>query len=313
MAKLLVSGGAGFLGSHLCRALLDRGDEVACVDNLSSGRLSNIRSLREDDAFSFLHHDVTDPLPIPDDGFDAVLHFASPASPADYLRNPIETLRVGSLGTLNLLELARRVSARFFLASTSEVYGDPKVHPQAEAYWGNVNPVGLRSVYDESKRFVESAAMAYHRKLGLDVRIARIFNTYGPGMSPTDGRVITHFIVSALRDQALRIYGTGSQTRSFCYIDDEIQGLLALLDSDYVGPVNIGGTTEVTIRDLAEMVLEITGSSSPLVYEPLPTDDPLQRKPEVDLAAALFGWKPSVDLRTGLVCTTEWFRGELST
>jgi nucleoside-diphosphate-sugar epimerase len=305
--RVVVSGGAGFLGSHLCRVLLDRGDEVLCIDNLVTGNEANVAALVANPSFGFIRHDVSNHV-IVDGAVDAVMHFASPASPVDYLELPIQTLKVGSLGTHNLLGLARAKHARFFLASTSEVYGDPAVHPQPETYWGNVNPVGPRGVYDEAKRFAEAITMAYHRQHRLDVRIVRIFNTYGPRMRPSDGRVVSNFIVQALTGKALTLYGEGNQTRSFCYVDDEVRGFLALLDSDYVGPVNIGNPAEFTMRQLAALVLEVTGSASAVVHEPLPVDDPTQRRPDLTLATQVLGWAPQIDLADGLVRTVEWFR-----
>ena len=305
--RVVVSGGAGFLGSHLCRALLERGDEVVCIDNLVTGRERNVAALVTNPAFTFMRHDVSNHV-IVDGDVDAVMHLASPASPKDFSEIPIKILKVGSLGTHNLLGLAKAKAARFFLASTSEVYGDPQVHPQPETYWGNVNPIGPRGVYDESKRFAEAMTMAYHRQHGVDVRIVRIFNVYGPRMRPDDGRVVSNFIVQALSGKPLTVYGDGSQTRSFCYVDDEISGFLALLDSDYVGPVNIGNPNEFTVGRLAELVLEVTGSSSPIVREPLPVDDPTQRRPDLALARRLFRWEPATDLWAGLVRTAEWFR-----
>ena len=303
--RVVVTGGAGFLGSHLCDGLLGRGDEVVAIDNLATGRLANIEHLFGVDGFTFVRHDVslyvwvTGPV-------DAVLHFASPASPKDYLELPIQTLKVGSLGTHNTLGLAKDKGARYLLASTSEVYGDPQVHPQTEEYWGHVNPVGPRGVYDEAKRFGEAMAMAYHRAHGLDVRIARIFNTYGPRIRPADGRVVANFVVQALEGKPLTVYGDGTQTRSFCYVDDEVRGLLALLDSDHVGPVNIGNPVEHTVTELAELVLEVTGSSSSVVFEPLPVDDPTQRRPDIALARRVLGWEPEVSLREGLARTACW-------
>jgi dTDP-glucose 4,6-dehydratase len=305
--RVVITGGAGFLGSHLCRALLDRGDEVVCLDNLSTGSTSNIEELFGRPGFTYVEHNVSSYIWVPGD-VDAVLHFASPASPVDYLEMPIPTLKVGSLGTHNTLGLARAKGARYFLASTSETYGDPQVHPQPETYWGHVNPVGPRGVYDEAKRFAEAMTMAYHRYHGLDVRIVRIFNTYGPRMRPSDGRVISNFLVQALQGKPLTVYGDGSQTRSFCYVDDEVRGFLALLDSDYVGPVNIGNPGEFTVRDLADIVLEITGSTSEVVYEDLPVDDPTQRRPDITLAKRLLGWEPQIDLREGLERTADYFR-----
>ena len=305
--RIVVSGGAGFLGSHLCRALLDRGDEVVCIDNLVTGREGNVAALVTNPAFTFIRHDVSNHV-IVDGAVDAVMHLASPASPKDFTEIPIKILKVGSLGTHNLLGLAKSKEARFFLASTSEVYGDPQVHPQPETYWGHVNPIGPRGVYDEAKRFAEAMTMAYHRQHDLDVRIVRIFNTYGERMRPEDGRVVSNFIVQALSGKPLTLYGDGSQTRSFTYVADEIRGFLALLDSDYVGPMNIGNPNEFTVRQLAELVLELTGSSSSLISEPLPVDDPTQRRPDITLARSILGWEPEIDLRTGLVRTMEWFR-----
>jgi dTDP-glucose 4,6-dehydratase len=310
--RVVVTGGAGFLGSHLCRALLARGDEVVCIDNLVTGDLSNIDGLFTDAAFTFVEHDVTTFVHVPGE-VDAVLHFASPASPVDYLEMPIQTLKVGSLGTHNTLGLAKAKGARFLLASTSEVYGDPQVHPQPESYWGHVNPVGPRGVYDEAKRFAEAMTMAYHRYHGVDVRIVRIFNTYGEYMRPDDGRVISNFIVQALRGLPLTVFGDGSQTRSFCYVEDEVRGILALLDSDLAGqPVNIGNPGEFTVRELADIVVEVTGAGSEVVYQDLPVDDPTQRRPDVTLAQDRLGWWPVVDLREGLARTTEYFRQRLA-
>jgi dTDP-glucose 4,6-dehydratase len=304
--RVVVSGGAGFLGSHLCRALLDRGDEVVCIDNLVTGNEGNLAGLSDESAFTFVRHDVSTPVTV-DGTVDAIMHLASPASPVDYLELPIQTLKVGALGTHNLLGLARAKDARFFLASTSEVYGDPEVHPQVETYWGHVNPIGPRGVYDEAKRFAEAITMAYHRAHGVDVRIVRIFNVYGPRMRPSDGRVVSNFVVQALQGKPLTIYGDGTQTRSFCYVDDEIRGFLALLDSEYVGPVNIGNPTEFTINQLADLVLELTRSSSTTVHEPLPVDDPAQRRPDISLARRILGWEPAIDLRSGMARTIEWF------
>lgn len=310
MARVVVTGGAGFLGSHLSERLLDRGDDVVAIDNLSTGNLANIEHLFDKGGFTFVEHDVSQYVWVPGE-VDAVMHFASPASPKDYLDMPIQTLKVGSLGTHNSLGLAKAKGARFMIASTSEVYGDPTVHPQPETYWGNVNPVGPRGVYDEAKRFAEAITMAYHRYHGLDVRIVRIFNTYGPRMRAQDGRVVSNFLVQAIQGKPLTIYGDGTQTRSFCYVDDEVRGFLALLDSDEVGPVNIGNPGEFTMLELAELVLEITGSSSEIVHEPLPVDDPKQRRPDITLARERLGWEPEVDLREGLEKTAAYFRSTL--
>ncbi len=307
MPRAVVTGGAGFLGSHLCERLLERGDEVVCLDNLLTGSVDNIAHLFDRDGFSFVRHDVSNYVWVPGD-VDAVLHFASPASPVDYLEMPIQTLKVGSLGTHNTLGLAKAKGARYLLASTSEVYGDPHQHPQTEAYWGNVNPVGPRGVYDEAKRFAEAMTMGYHRFHGLETRIVRIFNTYGPRMRPRDGRVVSNFIVQALRGEPLTIYGDGRQTRSFCYVDDEVRGLLALLDSDENDPVNIGNPTEFTVKELAEIVVEIVGSDSEIEYHPLPVDDPTQRRPDITRAREILGWEPEVDLREGVARTVAHFR-----
>jgi nucleoside-diphosphate-sugar epimerase len=304
--RVVVTGGAGFLGSHVCELILDRGDEVVAVDNLCTGDLANVAHLEGRDGFTFIRHDVTEGLQVTG-GVDAVMHLASPASPKDYLEMPIETLKVGSLGTFNTLGLAKAKRARYFLASTSEVYGDPLEHPQTEGYWGHVNPNGPRSVYDEAKRFAEATTMAYHRHHGMDVRISRTFNTYGPRMRPGDGRVVSNFLVQALGGQPLTVYGDGSQTRSFCYVDDQVRGLVALLDSDYVGPVNIGNPDEFTVLELAQAVLDVTGSKSDIVFEALPTDDPAQRRPDITLAAEVLGWRPEVALRQGLERTVPWF------
>jgi dTDP-glucose 4,6-dehydratase len=310
MARVVVTGGAGFLGSHLCRALLSRGDEVVAIDNLVTGSIANIEGLFGERGFTFVEADVSNYVWVPGD-VDRVMHLASPASPADFERIPIQILKVGGLGTHNCLGLAKAKGARFFLASTSEVYGDPLVHPQPETYWGNVNPIGPRGVYDEAKRYAEAMTMAYHRHHGVDVRIVRIFNTYGPSMRPDDGRAVSNFLVQALQGKPITIYGDGSQTRSFTYVDDEIRGFLALLDSDVTTPVNIGNPDEYSIRQLAELCVDVTGSSSELVHEPLPQDDPTQRKPDITLAREQLSWEPSVRLRTGLERTAEYFRTHL--
>jgi dTDP-glucose 4,6-dehydratase len=311
MARVVVTGGAGFLGSHLCRALLDRGDQVVAIDNLVTGSVGNIEELFGRRGFTFVEHDVSNYVWVPGD-VDVVMHLASPASPVDFERIPIQILKVGGLGTHNTLGLALAKRAKFFLASTSEVYGDPLVHPQPETYWGNVNPIGPRGVYDEAKRYAEAMTMAYHRHHGVDIRIVRIFNTYGTRMRPDDGRAVSNFLVQALRNQPITIYGDGSQSRSFTYVDDEIRGFLALLDSDVTTPVNIGNDNEYTIKQLAELAIEMTGSSSELTYLPLPQDDPMQRQPDLTKARALLRWEPRIQLREGLERTAAYFRERLA-
>jgi dTDP-glucose 4,6-dehydratase len=301
MLASLVTGGAGFLGSHLCDRLLAEGHRVICVDNLDTGSLENIEHIRSAD-FRFLMHDMTEHLEV-DEQVDLVFHLASPASPIDYLRLPLHTLKVGSYGTHNALGLAKRHRARFLLASTSEVYGDPQQHPQSEGYWGHVNPIGPRGVYDEAKRYAEALTMAYHRQQGVDTHIVRIFNTYGPRMRPHDGRAIPTFLRQALEDKPLTVFGDGSQTRSFCFVSDEIEGILRLIQSDYHEPVNIGNPTEFTILELAEAVIRVTGSRSEIVYEALPQDDPAVRRPDIALARALLGWEPTIGLEEGLQLT----------
>ena len=307
MTTSLVTGGAGFLGSHLCDRLLAEGHRVIAVDNLLTGNPDNIAHLRDRDDFHFVQHDVTQPFEIEEE-LDNVLHFASPASPIDYLELPIQTLKVGSLGTHNTLGLAKAKKARYLIASTSEVYGDPLVHPQPETYWGNVNPVGPRGVYDEAKRFAEAMTMAYHRVHGVETRIVRIFNTYGPRMRPRDGRVVPTFIQQALTGKPLTIFGDGSQTRSFCYVADLIEGIYRLLMSDIDTPVNIGNPREMTIREFAEQILAATGSAADLQLKPLPVDDPKVRRPDITKARELLGWEPTVELETGLEATIEYFR-----
>lgn len=310
--RVVVAGGAGFLGSHLCDALLARGDSVVCVDNLVTGRRLNVAHLADHERFEFIEADVVQPFTVAGQ-VDVVMNLASPASPKDYYALPIETLDVGSIGTRNLLELARMHGARFFMASTSEVYGDPDIHPQVEEYWGNVNPIGQRSMYDEAKRFSEALCFAYHRTHGVDIRVVRIFNTYGPRMQPDDGRVVSNFIVQGLRNEPLTIYGDGRQTRSFCFVEDEIRGFLALLDGPLVGPVNIGNPGEFTMLELADLVIELTGSTAGIDYEPLPSDDPKQRRPDISVASTELGWEPAIALREGLARTIAHFRAELAT
>ena len=305
--RIVLTGAAGFLGSHLSARLLAEGHEVIGVDNLITGSPDNLAWLQESEGFSFRHHDVSVPLFIQGE-VDGVLHFASPASPVDYLEHPIQTLKVGSLGTHNMLGLAKEKKARLLLASTSEVYGDPEVHPQTEDYWGNVNPVGPRGVYDEAKRFAEAMTMAYHRTHGVDTRIARIFNTYGPRMRPGDGRVVSNFVVQALRGESLTVYGDGSQTRSFCFVEDEVDGLYRLFMSEEVDPVNLGNPHEFTIRQLAEEVLQQVDGPSTLEFRDLPVDDPQVRQPDITRARELLGWEPRITLKEGLERTIPYFR-----
>ena len=302
--RTLITGGAGFIGSHLCERFLAKGHEVVCVDNFITGTPANIEPFRANPRFQFVEHDVSKPLRI-DGPLDHVLHFASPASPVDYLTYPIQTLKVGSYGTHHALGLAKAKRARFLLASTSEVYGDPLEHPQSEEYWGHVNPIGPRGVYDEAKRYAEALTMAYHRQQGVDTAIVRIFNTYGPRMRPHDGRAIPTFMRQALQDRPITVFGDGSQTRSFCYVADEIRGLIALAESGYHNPVNIGNPDEFTLLELAKTVIEVTGSKSEIVYEALPTDDPQVRQPDITLAREILGWEPTVTLREGLQRTLD--------
>ena len=309
MPRAVVTGGAGFLGSHLCEALRARGWDVVAIDSLLTGRRENLESIDGDPGFEFIEQDVTEYVSV-DGPVDAVLHFASPASPRDYLEYPIKTLKVGSLGTHNTLGLAKDKAARYLLASTSEIYGDPLVHPQPESYWGNVNPVGPRGVYDEAKRFAEAIALAYHRAHGLDVKIVRIFNTMGPRLRSGDGRVVSNFLNQAIDGKPLTVYGDGKQTRSFCYVADEVRGILALLDSTWTGPMNIGNPDEFTVLELAELVLEVTGSTSEITFDELPVDDPVRRRPDISLARRELGWRPEVDLREGLALTYDWYRRE---
>jgi len=303
MATSIVTGGAGFLGSHLCEALLAKGERVICIDNLDTGSLQNVEHIT-DDAFTFVLHDLTEPF-FTEEPVDFVYHLASPASPIDYLRLPLHTLKVGSYGTHHMLGLAKLKRARLVLASTSEVYGDPQVHPQPEEYWGHVNPIGPRGVYDEAKRYAEALTMAYHRQQGVDTGIVRTFNTYGSRLRPHDGRAISTFLRQALQDKPLTVFGDGSQTRSFCYVDDQIRGYVSMAESDVHVPVNIGNPDELTLLELAETVIEVTDSGSEIVFEALPIDDPQVRQPDITRAKQLLGWEPTVDLRDGLRMTIE--------
>jgi dTDP-glucose 4,6-dehydratase len=309
-ARAVVTGGAGFLGSHLCEKLLDEGIEVVCIDNLLTGNVANIEHLFGRDGFVFVKYDVTNFLSV-DGDVQLVLHFASPASPIDYLELPIQTLKVGSLGTHKALGLAKAKGARFLLASTSETYGDPLIHPQPETYWGNVNPVGPRGVYDEAKRFAEAMTMAYHRFHGLPTRIVRIFNTYGPRMRARDGRVVPAFICQALAGEPLTVFGDGSQTRSFCYVDDLIEGILRVLFSEISDPINVGNPSEMTILQFAERIRDLVDPALPIEFRPLPVDDPKVRQPDITLARTRLGWQPRVPLETGLARTIEYFRSVL--
>lgn len=306
MKRVLITGGAGFLGSHLCDRFIAEGYQVIAMDNLITGNIANIEHLFKHKEFEFYHHDVSKFVHVPGN-LDYILHFASPASPIDYLKLPIQTLKVGSLGTHNLLGLAKAKKARFLIASTSEVYGDPLVHPQNEDYWGNVNPIGPRGVYDEAKRFQEAITMAYHTYHGLETRIVRIFNTYGPRMRLDDGRVLPAFIGQALRGEDLTAFGDGTQTRSFCYVSDLIEGIYRLLLSDYAYPVNIGNPGEITINQFAEEIIALTGTQSKIIYKPLPKDDPKQRQPDISRAKSILGWEPKVSRSEGLKYTLEYF------
>jgi dTDP-glucose 4,6-dehydratase len=308
MPRTVITGGAGFVGSHLCERFLAEGHDVVCVDNLLTGHRRNIAHLLDDPRFSFVHHNVSEPIAV-DGAVDNVLHFASPASPADYLAHPIATLKVGSLGTHNALGLAKAKDARFLLASTSEVYGDPDVHPQREDYWGNVNPIGPRGCYDEAKRFAEAITMAYHRYHGVKTRIVRIFNTYGPRMRLNDGRVLPAFMGQVLRGEPMSVYGKGDQTRSFCYVTDLVDGIYRLLHCDFSEPVNIGNPSELTVLELAkEIIAMVPGTKSTIAYEPLPQDDPRRRKPDITRAQTLLGWNPTIERADGLVRTLDYFR-----
>ncbi|RJP29045.1 MAG: SDR family oxidoreductase [Candidatus Omnitrophota bacterium] len=307
MKKFLITGGAGFIGSHLCDALIAKGHKVICMDNFITGSKENIRHLFKEKNFSFIEHNVTKFINY-SGKLDYVMHFASPASPEDYLKYPIQTLKVGSLGTHNALGLAKDKKAKFILASTSEVYGDPHVHPQPESYWGHVNPVGVRGCYDEAKRFGEAIAMAYRRVHRVDIKIVRIFNTYGPRMRMNDGRVVPNFIYQALNSKPITVYGTGNQTRSFCYVSDLVSGIIKLMFSKYNDPVNLGNPDEFTILELARKVIDFTGTKSKIIFKPLPQDDPRQRQPNISKAKKLLGWKPKIKLDEGLTETISWFR-----
>jgi UDP-glucuronate decarboxylase len=309
MSRILVAGGAGFIGSHLCRRLVEEGNDVICVDNLVTGRRENVKELMGDSRFEFTRHDVIEPLLLE---VDQVYHLASPASPIHYQSNGIKTLKTNFLGTYNLLGIAKRVGARFLLASTSEVYGDPDVHPQPESYWGNCNPIGERSMYDEGKRVAEALTMQYHRQNDVRVRIVRIFNTYGPLMCPDDGRVISNFIVQALRNQPLTVFGDGSQTRSFCFVTDLVDGLIRMMNSDMTGPINLGNPREKTVLEIAQLVLDMIGGESKVEFRPLPSDDPRRRKPDITLARARLGWQPKISLEDGLATTIDYFRKRIA-
>jgi dTDP-glucose 4,6-dehydratase len=308
--RTLITGGAGFIGSHLCERFLAEGHDVVCVDNFITGNPANLRHLQADPRFTLLRHNISNHVEI-DGPIDNILHFASPASPVDYLRHPIQTLKVGSLGTHNTLGLVKAKNSRFLLASTSEVYGDPERHPQREDYWGNVNPIGVRGVYDEAKRFAEAMAMAYHRSHGLNTHIVRIFNTYGPRMRLDDGRVVPNLMGQALRGEALTIYGDGSQTRSFCYVSDLVEGIYRLLATEFHEPVNLGNPNEVSILDFAKEILKLSGSNSRIEFKPLPQDDPKVRRPDITRAHSLLGWEPKVERHDGMRQTMDYFRGTL--
>ncbi len=305
--KILLTGGAGFVGSHLCDFFIEKGHSVVCMDSLITGKKENIQHLLSNSKFKFIQHDVTEQINIKEK-IDYVLHFASPASPVDYLKHPIKTLKVGSLGTHNALGVAKKYNAKFLLASTSEVYGDPLVNPQPETYWGNVNPIGPRGVYDEAKRFAEAITMAYHRAHGIDTKIVRIFNTYGPRMREQDGRAIPNFIAQALKNKSLTVYGDGTQTRSFCYITDLIDGIYKLMNSSLNEPVNIGNPNEMTLLELAQKIITLTGSKSKIVYKLLPVDDPKVRRPDIIKAETEINWQPKIKLKEGLSRTIAWFR-----
>ena len=307
--RILVTGGAGFLGSHLCERLLEAGHEVLCLDNFYTGRKKNVAGMLNNPVFELVRHDIVQPVLLE---VDKIYHLACPASPIHYQYNPVKTIKTNILGTLNMLGNAKRVKARMLLASTSEVYGDPSVHPQKEDYWGNVNPIGIRSCYDEGKRVAETLMMDYHRQNGVDVKIVRIFNTYGPRMLQNDGRVVSNFIVQALKGNDITVYGDGSQTRSFCYVDDLVDGMMRMMDCEnFIGPVNLGNPEEYTILDFAKKIVAMTGSGSKIVHKPLPSDDPTQRQPDISLAGSKLNWKPNVSVDDGLKRTIEYFRKEL--
>lgn len=309
MKRILVTGGAGFIGSHLCERLLNEGNYVICLDNFFTGSKDNIQHLLKNSNFALVEHDVTEEFFAE---VDQIYNLACPASPVHYQYNPVKTLKTSVLGMINMLELAKKNNARILQASTSEVYGDPKIHPQPENYWGNVNPIGLRSCYDEGKRCAETLMMDYHRNYGVDVRIVRIFNTYGPKMDKNDGRVVSNFIVQALKGEDITVYGDGMQTRSFCYIDDLVDGIIKLMGSDYVDPVNLGNNSERTILDFAKMIIEMTSSQSKIIFKDLPSDDPLQRKPDLTLAQEKLSWQPTTDIKEGLQKTMNYFKQKLN-
>ncbi|MBE7042874.1 MAG: SDR family oxidoreductase [Ruminococcaceae bacterium] len=306
--RVLVTGGAGFIGSHLCEELLRRGCEVICLDNFFTGRKENVAHLMDNPYFEIIRHDIINPIDVE---IDEIYNLACPASPVHYQYNPVKTINTNVVGASNMLELAKRSNAKILQASTSEVYGDPKVHPQVEGYWGNVNPIGIRSCYDEGKRCAETLFFDYHRQYGVDIRVIRIFNTYGPRMLENDGRVVSNFVVQALRGQDITIYGTGEQTRSFCFVSDLVRGMIAMMEGNIHGPVNFGNPREMTIKEIAEMVLELTGSKSKLIYQPLPQDDPCKRKPDITRAKTELGWQPEVVLEEGLKQTIEYFRSTI--
>ena len=308
MKKILITGGAGFIGSHLCKKLLNEGNYVICLDNFFTGKRRNIEHLLSNPNFELFEHDITEPLNI---NIDEIYNMACPASPPHYQYDPIKTMKTSVFGIINMLELAQKNNAKILQASTSEVYGDPKIHPQIESYWGNVNPIGIRSCYDEGKRCAETLIMDYHRQKNIDTKIIRIFNTYGPNMAPDDGRVVSNFIIQALKEEDITIYGDGTQTRSFCYVDDLVDGIIKMMKSDLTGPVNLGNPSERTILDFAKLILEFTGSKSKIVYKPLPSDDPTKRQPNITLAKTKLNWEPKVDIKDGLRHTVEYFKALL--